>query len=582
MDTNRTFIFMLIVGAIFIGIVFFTSKGNNSENSKKEVINKNEVNNKIDNNNSVKLANFELLEKKQEKEDSLVFENKNIKIEFSKNDAIIKNAWIKNTFLNQTKMSSEDLVQGNDSLGALQLKFGAWENEITLFQLTGGKNTFDFQRDGNKFIFSAQIKNKNDGNIYTIKKIYSFIEEEMVFKLDIEISNEKNIPINFDNSGIAFSVAWGPLLGINSKINTVNDKPQYNTLGYLKVDNLEKVNQDTSFVKDNKYCGYKSKDGNDGWVTNSEHYYTTIFCSDNQNYKYLFDFRDRNNKNYYCGYARDTRNLSSIKSTFYIYIGPKINSELKKYDNFTKGEFDLKDHKFTKVEEQIFWGIGNAFIGLIGYSLNFINTFAKNYGLAIVILTLIIKLLTAPLTHKSMMSQNKMTKIQPKIKELQEKYKDKPDILNKETMNLYKKEGINPFGGCLPLLLQMPILMAMYSLLDTMIQLKGADFLWIKDLSLPDSVLQFPFVIPLVNISSLNIMPIIMTGVSVVSTMLMPDVQSNKQTKMMMWIMPIMFFFLFYNVSSGLVLYWTVMNILNLGQQVYINTFSKIVKKKIA
>jgi len=133
--------------------------------------------------------------------------------------------------------------------------------------------------------------------------------------------------------------------------------------------------------------------------------------------------------------------------------------------------------------------------------------FVKNYGVAIIILTIIVKVILFPLTYKSMASQQKLSGLQPKLKELQDKYKDKPEILNKETMNLYKKEGINPLGGCLPLLLQMPILIAMYQLLNNMVALKGAEFLWIKDLSRPDEILNFPFTIPLVNIYSLNILP---------------------------------------------------------------------------
>ena len=106
-----------------------------------------------------------------------------------------------------------------------------------------------------------------------------------------------------------------------------------------------------------------------------------------------------------------------------------------------------------------------------------------------------------------------------------------------------------------------------------MVALKGAGFLWIRDLSMPDAVVQFPFTIPMANISTLNILPILMVGVQVLSSLFMPDTSSNKQAKLMMWMMPLFFFFIFYNVSSGLVLYWTVMNILNLGQQLYMNKF---------
>jgi YidC/Oxa1 family membrane protein insertase len=196
----------------------------------------------------------------------------------------------------------------------------------------------------------------------------------------------------------------------------------------------------------------------------------------------------------------------------------------------------------------------------------------KNYGIAIIILTILIKLLLSPLTHKSMISQQKMATLQPKIKDLQERFKGNPQQLNKETMDLYKREKINPFGGCLPMLLQLPILYAMYYLLNSMVQLKGANFLWIHDLASPDAIYKFHTAIPLMffSLSSINILPFIMTVVQVGSSLLTQEGQSNKQANIMIWSMTIFMFVIFYNSSSGLVLYWTVMNILNLVQQFYV------------
>ena len=163
-----------------------------------------------------------------------------------------------------------------------------------------------------------------------------------------------------------------------------------------------------------------------------------------------------------------------------------------------------------------------------------------------------------------------MQKLQPKMQELQTKYKEKPEMLNKKTMELYQKEGINPMSGCLPLLLQMPILFAMYQLLDRMVELKGESFLWIKDLAMPDNLIPLNFTIPILNSSSINLLPILMVLTQIATSLFTPDLQNNKQAKMMMWMMPLFFFFFFYNVSSALVLYWTTMNILGIAQQAYI------------
>ncbi|MCG8571027.1 MAG: YidC/Oxa1 family membrane protein insertase, partial [Spirochaetes bacterium] len=257
-------------------------------------------------------------------------------------------------------------------------------------------------------------------------------------------------------------------------------------------------------------------------------------------------------------------NKSHISSTFYVYIGPKIKNFLEEYDNLKRDGFTLSHSKISAISPKIVFGLGN----IVGSVLTAIYGVVRNYGVAIILLTLLIKLITFPLTYKGMASQERMSALQPKIKDMQAKYKDDPQMLNKKTMELYKKEGINPFGGCLPLLLQMPILIAMYRLLDQMVSLKGAGFLWITDLAAPDVVWQFAQnPLPLIGINTLNIMPILMLGVSILSSLFMPNVQSNKQTQMMMWAMPAVFFFIFYNVASGLVLYWTVMNLLNLVQQ---------------
>ena len=574
---SNTFMFMMVLAVVLIGFLwvsYFTTKDKNiSTNTTNFEANQNNV--KINNNVTLNtIQDFELVEEAQTEQYDLVYENKNIKIEFSPYDAIIKNAWAKDTFMKRKEVKMYDLVLGDENNGALRLKFGSWENDITISTLTGGKNLFNYKREGDKFIFTCKLKKKSEDLVYTIIKTYQFIDDENLFKLTVDISNSKNIPINFDNSGISFSIAWGPRLGVDK------DKPynnRYDMFTYLKNSELKKVLINDKMVKDSKInFATKTKEGNEYWLSCNNHYFTTIIYPDNQNYKFLFDYRKSSNNTYYGGLSRDTIDKSVLKSEFYVYVGPKLGSVLNKYNNFEKENFSLKETKFSAIDASTFFYIDK----LLTYPLNWIFLLVKNYGIAIIIFTILIKLLMSPLTHQSMVSQEKMSKLQPKMKVLQEKYKDKPEVLNRETMNLYKKEGINPLSGCLPLVLQMPILFAMYGLIDNMFQLKGESFLWINDLALPDSVLFFPFTLPFVNINSLNILPIIMTGVSVLSTMFMPDTSSNKQAKIMMWSMPLVFFFLFYNVSSGLVLYWTVMNILNLVQQIYINYFRKKIVKK--
>ncbi|MBR6013519.1 MAG: YidC/Oxa1 family membrane protein insertase [Selenomonadaceae bacterium] len=179
-----------------------------------------------------------------------------------------------------------------------------------------------------------------------------------------------------------------------------------------------------------------------------------------------------------------------------------------------------------------------------------------SYGLAIILLTVLIKILLYPLTVKQLKSMRAMQKIQPELKKLQEKYKDKPQIMQQKLMQLYQKEGVNPMAGCLPLLIQMPILMAMYY---TLFNFNYGDvepsFLWLPSLSQTDP---------------LYILPVL----SALTTFLQQKLsmtESTQQMKMMMTIMPLFIGFISLNFPAGLVLYWVTMNIVQIAQQFYMN-----------
>jgi YidC/Oxa1 family membrane protein insertase len=177
------------------------------------------------------------------------------------------------------------------------------------------------------------------------------------------------------------------------------------------------------------------------------------------------------------------------------------------------------------------------------------------------------------------MSSLKMQEIQPKMQELQAKYKDDPKRLQVEQMKFYKDEGVNPMSGCLPLLIQFPIIIAMYNLFNNYFEFRGALFIpgWIPDLSLGDSVFTFGFNIPFLG-DTLRLLPVIYVASQLLSGKLtQTGGTSNTQMKIMMYGMPLFFFFIFYNAPSGLLLYWTTSNILQLFQQLMIN---KVMKKK--
>ena len=203
-----------------------------------------------------------------------------------------------------------------------------------------------------------------------------------------------------------------------------------------------------------------------------------------------------------------------------------------------------------------------------------------NYGWVLIVFSLLIKILLQPLTSRSMQSMKEMQKLQPKVEELRLKYKNDPQKMSSEQMKLYKEHGVNPMGGCLPLLLQMPILIALFTVFRTTIELRHAPFIWwITDLSAPDTIYTLPFFIPLYG-RHVNVLPIIMALSTILQQKLSGSTSSNPQQKMMMYLMPIMFFFMFNQFPSGLNLYYTLFNVLTVLQQKYIPVKAKPKKQR--
>ena len=242
-----------------------------------------------------------------------------------------------------------------------------------------------------------------------------------------------------------------------------------------------------------------------------------------------------------------------VSRQFFVYAGPERYEALKKTGT-----------GFEEVFSRGFFGLFKVWLLL---SLKFLNKYVHNYGWSIILLTLLIKILFAPIMELSLKSQRRMQVIQPKLKALQEHHKNSPEKLHKETMELFKRNRVNPMAGCLPMLIQMPVLMAMYRLLFEAIELQGAPFFgWITDLSQPDRLFQLPFTIPMLNWSSFNLLPFLMVLSQMGFQKVMPQTTSSPDQKTMVAIMPIFFGFICYNMPSGLVLYWLVQNLLSIAQ----------------
>lgn len=195
-----------------------------------------------------------------------------------------------------------------------------------------------------------------------------------------------------------------------------------------------------------------------------------------------------------------------------------------------------------------------------------------NYGVAIIIVTILIKALFWPLTAKSYKSMKNLQKLQPKIMEIRQKYADDKAAMSRETMQLYKTFKVNPMGGCLPMLIQIPVFIALYRLLSSSLELRQAPFFWwIQDLSAPDRLFSFNITIPLMEAPyGIPVLTILMGASMIIQQRMTPAVGDPTQAKIMA-LMPIVFTFIFINFPAGLVLYWLVNNILSIGQQALVN-----------
>jgi YidC/Oxa1 family membrane protein insertase len=259
----------------------------------------------------------------------------------------------------------------------------------------------------------------------------------------------------------------------------------------------------------------------------------------------------------------------SIEDSYRIYMGPLDYSVLSDYEN---GLTDLiMNHGWY---ETTFRPISLLILRVF----KFFQLFIPNYGIVIILFSILVKIVVYPLTKKSYKSMKEMSRVQPLLAEIREKYKSDPQRLNKETMKLYKEHGINPLGGCLPMLLQLPLLGALFIVFRSTIQLRGASFIpgWIDDLSSADTIFTLPFSLPLYG-DQFNILPILMAGTMMFQSKM--TMQDPKQ-KAMVYIMPIFMLLIFNQFPSGLNLYYTMFNVLTIIQQKFTDGTDKPNKNK--
>jgi len=377
-------------------------------------------------------------------------------------------------------------------------------------------------------------------------KTYTFYDDSYLFDLNIDVISPEKLGL-----GQGITVGWFAPLEATEK-DTNQDKG--------KLGGFFNTGEDFDYYKDlDEGKLRKIVTGPIDWVATRTKYFTAVVMSEGApadeaiivgNAASIVDFKGESKEwaRYGAGltYERPPENIS-LK--FKIYTGPIDYNALKEMGHNLSALVDMG------------WKMFRPFAIAILWILNVIYSFVPNYGFVIIIFSVLMKLVFWPLSVKSAKSMHQMREIQPKLQEVKEKFKDEPAKLQQETMKVYKEYGVNPFGSCLPMLVQLPIFWALYSVLGNTIALRGADFIfWIHDLSQPDpSGAHIPL--------GIGILPIIM-GVSMFIQQKI-TITDPKQ-KMMVYLMPALFMFLFSRWASGLVLYWTVFNIMGIFEQLFV------------
>ena len=272
-----------------------------------------------------------------------------------------------------------------------------------------------------------------------------------------------------------------------------------------------------------------------------QHYFLTAIIPDNKKEAHLYYTRKGGQNSYIVGVATPTKEIivgDEDKLSHRVYVGPKEQKEIEK----------IAENLSLTVDYGIFWFIAKPLFWLLDY----INTFTHNWGWSIVLVTVILKLLFYKLSAAGYRSMANMRRVQPRLVALKERYQDDRAQLNKAMMDIYKREKINPLGGCFPILIQIPVFISLYWVLLESVELRQADFvLWINDLSVAD-----PFFV----------LPLLMGITMFVQQKLNPAPMDPIQAKVMQ-ILPIIFTIFFAFFPAGLVLYWVANNILSILQQ---------------
>ncbi len=459
----------------------------------------------------------------------------------------------------------EAIFSASEDQGAFYLYLGEqFSDPINdMFHLRRIDNlTVEFYRDFSYINDEDEI----DPNYFTITKRFTFKPDDYLFETSVRITGSSRAVPPLDFNGFAYTIGFEPQIG--PEFQALDNRYEYRRFYTYAGGSKDTVRMRNSVHTTDDFLA---------WTSLAGKYFTVIGIPDATRYRTTLIEGEKPGipQTSKIMYTRPALRSSDTHDVFRFYIGPQQQRTMSIYNRTTDNEWGLRDLNLEQAMDASSWF--GWLENILKVVLDMFYRIVPNYGIAIILLTILIKVLLYPLTKKSLQSTAKMQTLNPKMQEIKTKYKDDSQKMNQAMAALYKEEGINPLGmGCLPMLLQFPIFIALYGLLNKYFELRGAVFIpgWISDLSSPDTIAQLPFSIPLVGIDAIRLLPIIYLLTMVFSfkmTQSSSAAAAQPNMKFMTVGMPFILFFVLYNAPSGLLLYWTVMNVLTMAQQKYAN-----------
>lgn len=456
--------------------------------------------------------------------DNIVLENDLLKVTFSSKGAVINSIKLKGFYL-KDKVSFVELIKENSSI--LNSKLNDTAGDISNF--TNVPFQYNLNESSRKITFTSTTDKGTYQKIFTLLDDYQVLMETKL--------------IGFDNVS-SYEIGFG---------KGIADTEEYLKMKSREYAIISQIDNDINKIKLSKLKEEIKASGSIDWAAVRSKYFAMAIIPDEliqMNKISAFKIEDSPSMK-----LNISTTVSKIDHNYTLYLGPLDYGRLKQYNNGIENIVEMGP-KFLQ-------GLSKLFL----WFLTFLYSLIPSWGLCIIIFAIILKTLLYPLTHKSYESTTKMQKIQPLTKELQAKYKGEPQKMNAELKKLYKEHGVNPLGGCLPMLLQMPVIFALYPILRYSISLRQASFAWLPDLSEPDPIWALPILMAVFMFVQQKLMAPSKTSLEGMDEKQKAQQQSQK---MMMYFMPILMFFIFKGLSSGLVLYWTVFSIIGSIQQYFI------------